>query len=189
MKKSDELVRGYTEDLVVLHKHILRVMEEQADDESVQRAGASGLVRDVVFTLRTRLALYESLVAERGGGGAVGRAEEAATSLSSWLTAMYGKVRRHPAARLLRDDYTALCMLGICEEMLHTTAVAAGDVRLAGFVAQRMNDLPPLIIRVHDAVPTAVVAELAEDHGVDATAARATVDASHNAWKQAAIES
>lgn len=134
------------------------------------------------------MALYETQVQERGGPGAVGQAEEAATWITALLGTVYGMVRRHPASRILRDDYTALCMLGACEEMLHTTALSLGDERLAGFIAERMTELPRLIMRVHDKIPAAVIADLGEDHPVDGTAAAATVEAAHQAWRGASVE-
>ncbi len=188
MKNPHELIRGYTQDLVVVHKHILRVIEDQPTDASIQQVpGAAALLTEVAHALQTRISLYETQVQERGGAGAVGQAEEAATWVTSFMGTVYGKVRRHPAARILRDDYTALCMLGVCEEMLHTTALSLGDERLAGFIAERMGDLPRLIMRVHDKIPTAVISDLGEDHPVDGTAAAATVEAAHQAWRGASV--
>jgi len=79
------------------------------------------------------------------------------------LAGLYGKMRGETAARMLRDDYTALSFVTACTTMLHTTALALDDSATSALTLRHIQEYPPLIMALSELLPHAVVADLAAD--------------------------
>lgn len=165
MKKGHDIIRGYVADQIAAHRHVLEAVTRHAEDPSLSRvAGAQAAVARAVSTLAAHLGMLDLRVEALGGQGPIGGLKEAVTSVTGYLTGLYGQVRGETAARMLRDDYTAINFLLVCATMLHTTARAFKDEQTASVTSTIMGDLPTLLLTLQNLVPEAVVVELAADH-------------------------
>ena len=64
---------------------------------------------------------------------------------------------------MVRDDYAALSFAIVCYQMLHTTALALGDQRIADIAIRNLEDYATAIMRLGEIVPPLVVEELASE--------------------------
>ena len=119
---------------------------------------------ELVEMLAAHIKLLDARVTALGGQGAVGGLKEAVTSVTGFLTGLYGQVRGETASRMLRADYTGINFLLVCTTMLHTTARAFNDEQTTDVTSIIMRDLPGVLMSLQDLVPEAVVTDLAADH-------------------------
>lgn len=160
MLKQEESLLGYISDMKNATNHLAGAFARQIEDDNVKKNPA-------VLTLITRLhqvseTQVKALQAEidRFGGSTSDSIKEALTSMTGALTGLYDKVRSTPVSKMLRDDYTALSLAVVSNEMLHVTALAANDALTARVALSNMEQLAPLIIEVGEAVLAVVQAEL-----------------------------
>ena len=64
---------------------------------------------------------------------------------------------------MVRDDYAAPSFAVACYQMLHTTALALGDERVADIAIGHLEDYAAAIMRLGEVVPSLVVQELASE--------------------------
>ena len=165
MKKGYDIVRGYTADQIAAHRHVLEAITRHAEDPSLSKVpGASVVIARAVEMLAAHIKLLDARVTALGGQGPVGGLKEAVTSVTGFLTGLYGQVRGETASRMLRDDYTGINFLLVCTTMLHTTARAFNDEQTTDVTSIIMRDLPGVLMTLQDLVPEAVVIDLAADH-------------------------
>ena len=55
----------------------------------------------------------------------------------------------------------------------------------AGLTSELLRELPPVMMKVNDLVPRAVLVNLADEHAVDRSADEAAVREIHSAWRGA----
>ena len=86
-------------------------------------------------------------------------------------------------SRMIRDDYTALSFAAVCYHMLHTTALALKDQRLADISASHLKDITPLIVDASKTICIVVAHELAdEDKAIDGSVGPQAVENTQKAW-------
>lgn len=188
MTTDQHTVQQYLGDLIAVVRHVGEAIDRHARDDRLSRIHNAGpAVREASVVLKRQLAAMEYHAKTIGGTGVTGTIKEAVTSVTGFLTGLYGTMRGEPASRMLRDDYTGLSFVSICTSMLHTTALAVGDARTADLTRQHLDELPPVIMAISGLVPYAVVADLGADHVpiADAGAAAQGAADQNAAWRAA----
>ncbi|HLO40366.1 MAG TPA: hypothetical protein VK176_05025 [Phycisphaerales bacterium] len=162
--RGRDTVRGYVNDLIAAHRHVLEAMKRHPKDSSLmQVAGAAETLSDVCTRLQWNIEVLEQCTSELGGKGAAGHLKEALTVMSGAVTGIYGQLRPEAASRMLRDDHTALNFLMTCSWMLHITARSLGEDATADRSEQIVRGFPPLIGRVSHMLAAAVVTDLRKE--------------------------
>lgn len=179
-------LRMYVNDTAAMAKHIENAFDQQRKDADVRsHPEAHQLIERMHGTLLAqRTAMEKHAEAEGGGVGAA--VKEAVTSITGALAGLYGKVRKHPTSRILRDNYTALALACVAYQMMHTTALGLGKQALADTALKNLRELAPLIIAVTEIIPGVVLRELAsDDPNIDLTVEQQARDNALSAWQQA----
>lgn len=180
---QNDNLRMYVNDTAAMARHIEGAFAQQKEDKDVQtNAAARELIKRMHVTLvRQREAMERH--AEDAGGGVGAALKEAVTSVTGALAGLYGKVRKHPLSRILRDNYTAISLACVAYEMLHTTALGLGKQALADTALRHIKELAPLIIDITKAIPEVVLQELAaDDPAIDVSVAGKAVENTLGAW-------
>lgn len=182
-------LRMYVNDTAAMARHIEAAFDQQRKDEDMRsHIAAHQLIERMHSTLAEQRVAMERHVAVEGGG--VGAAvKEAVTSITGALAGLYGKVRKHPLSRILRDNYTALSLGCVAYEMLHATALGMGQKALADTALKHMSELTPLIISVTEIIPDVVLQELAKDDAtIDVSVAKQARENAISAWQHSSPE-
>jgi hypothetical protein len=182
-----ETVRGYVNDLIAAHRHVLEAMKRHPKDSSLMNvAGAAQTLSDVCTRLQWNLEVLEQCSTELGGKGAAGHIKEALTVMSGTVTGFYGQFRPEAASRMLRDDHTALNFLMTCSWMLRITARALGEDATADRSEQIVRGFPPMISRVSHMLAAAVVTDLKKDgHSTASDSTSSAITLWQEAWSKA----
>jgi hypothetical protein len=100
--------------------------------------------------------------------------------------AVVDKMRvRGRVSKILRDDQTALSLLSVSYELLHTTALALNDTNTAQIAQQHLTELTPLVMELSNCVPAVVINELRQDGlPVNTGAIDQAREAHRRAWQQ-----
>ncbi len=177
-------LRGYVNDLIAAHRHVLEATKRHPSESAIHAVpGASDNLARICQLLEDNITALEVRVTAMGGQGAAGHIKETVTTVTGFLAGLYGQARGETASRMLRDDYTALHFLMICTVMLNTTARAFGDVATVQTTNSMLRAFPPMLMRLGDLVPTAVVAELAKVQArVYPSAASDTIEEVRGIW-------
>jgi len=183
-ERSREL-RRHLADLLGAQKHTLKVLRVQERD--------AGLIRfhDVSPLITAASQLLDSHVESTRDclddfGGAPGSfLRRMVTPLSGVVTGMFNRFRTEPVSRMLRDDVVALTLLAQGAGMLHATALAMGDFRVAAMAERQLRDLPLLVTRISDRIPGVVIEELEYDGmNIDTSAIPRAAATVKEAWTQ-----
>lgn len=179
-------LRMYVNDTAAMAKHIENAFDQQREDSDVQsHPEAHRLIERMHSTLLAQRKQME-VHAEAEGGGVGAAVKEAVTSITGAFAGLYGKVRKHPTSRILRDNYTALALACVAYEMLHTTALGLGKQALADTALKSLRELAPLIIAVTEIIPGVVLRELAsDDPNIDTSVEIQARENALTAWHQA----
>jgi hypothetical protein len=157
-------VASYLGDLIAVTRHVSEAVARHAKDDRLRRISRAGAVIDRAdASLKRHLSELEAYAKMSGGTGAMGAVKETLTSVTGFITGLYGTMRGEAASRMLRDDYTGVCFLMVCTQMLHTTALAVGEVTVNTMLVGHMEELAGLVIAINDVLPAAVVADLGAD--------------------------
>jgi hypothetical protein len=178
-----ENLRMYVNDTAAMAKHIEGAFDQQRKDEDVRsHIAAHQMIERMHATLAAQRTTMERH-AEEIGSGVGATLKEAVTTVTGALAGLYGKVRKHPLSRILRDNYTALSLACVAYEMLHTTALGMGQKALADTALRHLKELTPLIMAVTKIIPDVVLAELAKDDAsIDVSVAKQALENTLNAW-------
>lgn len=178
-----DILRMYLNDMVALETDIHGAVHGQRDDERVKMDPAvEALVVRIHDSTRARLNDMEAHAAalKAGTGGMI---KEAVAGVTGALAGLYGKVRKHPVSRMLRDDYTALSLAATAYSMLYTTALAFRDLAVANVALRHLRGVTPLIMELSDIIPQVVMRELAEDDpSIDTASAELARTNTREAW-------
>ena len=174
----------YVNDILALERDIEEAVERQVEGNQIERSPeVATLLNEMAVSNATRVSSLEELSITLGGGA--GGVKEAVAAVVGVLAGFYGKVRKHPVSRLLRDDYTALALASTAYAMLYTAAVALHDGHVAAIAHRHLRDVTPLIMRRSQTIPGTVLAELAVDFpDVNREADHAGREATIHAWTQ-----
>src|SRR6478672_4306854 len=121
--KARQTLLMYVNDVLALERDIQEAVHRQMNDEHVrQQSDAAALIKEIALFTDTRITALGELSNVLGGG--VGVIKEVVAAAAGVLAGLYGKVRKHPVSRILRDDYTALALAATAYSMLYTASVA-----------------------------------------------------------------
>ncbi len=187
-EQTDNL-RMYINDTAAMAKHIEGAFEQQRKDSDVQsHPAAHQLIERMHSILATQRVTMEKY-AEEAGSGVGATLKEAVTTLTGALAGLYGKVRKHPLSRILRDNYTALSLACVAYEMLHTTALALHQKGLADTALHHLTEITPLIMSMTEIIPDVVLEELAKDDAsIDLSVAKQARENTIKAWRHSSPE-
>jgi hypothetical protein len=185
---AENTVEGYLGDLIAVNRHVGEAIARHAKDERVHRiAGAGQALEHADTVLTAHRAALEAYAKTVGGTGWAGALKDSVTTVTGFITGLYGTIRGEAASRMLRDDYTGVSFVLICTQMLHTTAIATGDVTIKTMLYEHIEQLAEVIMKINRVLPQAVVTDLGSD-GVPLSNPRAGEEAARahaQAWKQA----
>jgi len=163
----DDTIRTYLGDMIAVLDHVSQAITKQAANEDLRRIAHAGrLIDNLNSVLIRQHADLESHLKAMGGTVGGGVIKEMLGTVTGALAGLYGKMRGETAARMLRDDYTALSFVTACATMLHTTALALENSVTAALTLRHIQEYPPLIMALSELLPHAVVADLAAEKGI-----------------------
>jgi hypothetical protein len=160
---------------------------QKHDDRLNIHPESAQLVARIEDTIDRHLGGLRHCLAGLGGEESV--VKNAIGSLLGAAAGIYNGMRTdEPISRMLRDDYIALTSAIVCYEMLHTTALAAGQDTVAELALAHMKDFAPLVMRLGEALPFAIVEELSRGGKLqsDRAAAERAAQNTRSAWTEGA---
>jgi len=180
--KHQQTIADYVGDMAALESHIEEALDRQlteAKDDPVALAAVREF-HDMVKRHRDTLKAMEEQTGKTIG-----------TPINDAGAALFGKaagiidlLRSEGISKGLRDDYAAFSLAAISYSMLHTTATALGDSRVAALAERHLRDHADAIMRINEIMPEVVMRELEKDgHRVDNTAVGATRQAVLRSWQ------
>lgn len=181
--KNLAALRMYINDMLALQKHILEAVSRQIDDENLKGHGpAAALAANIRSTLTQQVSELQTQVSRLGSetGATI---KQAVSSALGALAGVYDKVRKDPVSRMLRDDYTALCLATISYTQLHTTGLAFGDQAVADLALRHLEGLTPLVMQINQVMPGVVTEELKDEGNIDTSAVGEATENTQQAWK------
>jgi len=160
--KSEDTLLMYVIDVLALERDIKEAVARQIEDDEVANSPeAAAFLRKLLSSTAIRNSALSELSESLGSGAGV--IKETIAAAVGQLAGLYGKVRKHPVSRILRDDYTALALASTAYSMLYTTAVALRHEATAVLAKRHLRQVTPLIMGLSHIIPAVVVAELAAD--------------------------
>jgi ferritin-like metal-binding protein YciE len=181
-EKHRATIADYVGDMAALESHIEEALDRQLNevkDDPVAR-GAVQEFHDMVKRHRDTLKALE----EETGKTIGNPIKEAGSALIGKAAGIINLVRTEGISKGLRDDYAAFSLAAISYSMLHTTATALGDQRVASLAERHLQDHAQAIMRINEIMPGVVIRELQKDgHQADATAEEATRRAVSRSWE------
>jgi ferritin-like metal-binding protein YciE len=181
-EKHRATIADYVGDMAALESHIEEALDRQLNevkDDPVAR-GAVQEFHDMVKRHRDTLKALE----EETGKTIGNPIKEAGSALIGKAAGIINLVRTEGISKGLRDDYAAFSLAAISYSMLHTTATALGDQRVASLAERHLQDHAQAIMRINEIMPGVVIRELRKDgHQADATATEATRQAVSRSWE------
>jgi ferritin-like metal-binding protein YciE len=168
--KHRQTIADYVGDMVAL--------ESQDDPEA--RAAVQHF-HDMVKKHRDTLKALQEQVGTTAGNPIIA----AGSALLGKAAGVIDLVRTEGISKALRDDYAAFSLAAISYSMLHTTATALGDSRVASLAERHLRDHADAIMRINEIMPGVVIRELEKDgHRADSAAVEATREAVLRSWQQ-----
>lgn len=155
---STEKLKDYTADLLTLETHLFNAVKKQRTSERVSDNDAMELMNELDQILRNQINALESHL-DKLGGGRKSDLKELLGSFSGLAAGLIDTVRKDPASKMLRDDYTALSMLATGYTMLHTHALAVDDNNLADIALKHLGEITPVITEISRVLPLVVARE------------------------------
>jgi ferritin-like metal-binding protein YciE len=181
-EKHRATIADYVGDMAALESHIEEALDRQLNevkDDPVAR-GAVQEFHDMVKRHRDTLKALE----EETGKTIGNPIKEAGSALIGKAAGIINLVRTEGISKGLRDDYAAFSLAAISYSMLHTTATALGDQRVASLAERHLQDHAQAIMRINEIMPGVVIRELQKDgHQADVTATEATRRAVSRSWE------
>jgi ferritin-like metal-binding protein YciE len=181
-EKHRATIADYVGDMAALESHIEEALDRQLNevkDDPVAR-GAVQEFHDMVKRHRDTLKALE----EETGKTIGNPIKEAGSALIGKAAGIINLVRTEGISKGLRDDYAAFSLAAISYSMLHTTATALGDQRVASLAERHLQDHAQAIMRINEIMPGVVIRELQKDgHQADVTAEEATRRAVSRSWE------
>ena len=189
MKDNREALRPYLADMVAVEKHILEAVERQRNDDDIKQfPDALQLIGRIESVLQSHVQSLESHLQGYSGGGAAGAVKGAVTGVLGAIAGIYDKVRKDPASRALRDDYTALSLASISNGMLHTTALGLSQGTVAELAQRHLQEINGLIMELGLVIPRIVLKELSfEGYPIETGLAERAVQTVRDSWSRSAV--
>ncbi len=180
--KHQQTIADYVSDMAALESHIEEALDRQlteVKDDPVALAA----VRDFHDMVKEHRDTLKAL--EEETGKTIGTPiKEAGAALVGKAAGIIDLVRTEGISKGLRDDYAAFSLAAISYSMLHTTATALGDGRVASLAERHLRDHADAIMRINEIMPEVVIRELEKDgHRADNAAVEATRQAVLRSWQ------
>lgn len=186
MTQRGEIIQGYVNDMLAVEREAHEAVRRQKHDRSVkQYAEASRVIDRIEDTLDRHIADLQKCLKSMGADESLLK-KAVGTALGA-VGGIYDRLRTDDrVSRMLRDDYTSMSFSTVCYEMLHTTALAAGDSMVAELAIRHLRDYTPLVMDVTEVLPRVITDELSAEGKipVDPNAAQEAVRNTRSAWQQ-----
>lgn len=187
MSEQMEILQSYVNDMLAVEHEIHEAFRRQKHGGKTKvHPEAAQLIARIEDTIDRHIEELDRALQRLGGSeSALKKAVGAALGA---IAGLYDQVRDETVSRMVRDDLTALNFAAACYEMLHTTALAMHDQRLADLALRHLKDFAPLIMDLSAVLPSVVVAELARDKHVtvDPSVVKEAVRNTKAAWSEGA---
>jgi ferritin-like metal-binding protein YciE len=181
-EKHQQTIADYVGDMAALESHIEEALDRQmteVKDDPSALAAVRGF-HDMVKRHRDTLKAME----EETGKTIGTPIKEAGAALIGKAAGIIDLVRTEGISKGLRDDYAAFSLAAISYSMLHTTATALGDDRVASLAERHLRDHADSIMQINKIMPGVVLRELEKDgHQADIAAVDATREAVLRSWQ------
>jgi ferritin-like metal-binding protein YciE len=182
-EKHRQTIADYVSDMAALESHIEEALDRQLIEFKDDPAALAAVraFHDMVKQHRDTLKTME----EETGKTIGTPIKEVGAALIGKAAGIINFVRTEGISKGLRDDYAAFSLAAISYSMLHTTATALGDSRVASLAERHLRDHADAIMRINDVMPGVVTRELEKDgHRADNAAVQATREAVLRSWQQ-----
>jgi ferritin-like metal-binding protein YciE len=180
--KHQQTIADYVGDMAALESHIEEALDRQLT-EVKDDAVALAAVRDFHDMVKRHRDALKSMEGETGRtiGAPI---KEAGAALFGKAAGIIDLLRTEGISKALRDDYAAFSLAAISYSMLHTTATALGDSRVASLAERHLRAHADAIMRINEIMPEVVMRELEKDgHRADNAAVEATSEAVLRSWQ------
>jgi ferritin-like metal-binding protein YciE len=181
--KHRQTIADYVGDMAALESHIEEALDRQLIEVKDDPAALAAVreFHDMVKQHRDTLKAME----EETGRTIGTPIKEVGAALIGKAAGVINLLRTEGISKGLRDDYAAFSLAAISYSMLHTTATALGDSRVASLAERHLRDHANAIMRINEIMPGVVMRELEKDgHRVDNAAVEATREAVLRSWQQ-----
>jgi ferritin-like metal-binding protein YciE len=182
-EKHRQTIADYVSDMAALESHIEEALDRQLIEFKDDPAALAAVraFHDMVKQHRDTLKTME----EETGKTIGTPIKEVGAALIGKAAGIINFVRTEGISKGFRDDYAAFSLAAISYSMLHTTATALGDSRVASLAERHLRDHADAIMRINDVMPGVVTRELEKDgHRADDAAVQATREAVLRSWQQ-----
>jgi hypothetical protein len=161
--KRNELLTTYTTDVAALITHGLQAIQRQVENlKKVSHVDAKNAVTEFERILKLQKSTVDSRIAALGGS-TTKPMKDAVSALAGVAAGFINAVRPSETTKSLRDDHTFFNHLGVAWLMLHTTALALGDLETARVAERGYNETARCIMHIDSIIPKVVVEELREE--------------------------
>lgn len=180
--KQRQTIADYVGDMAALESHIEEALDRQLT-EVKDNPVALAAVRDFHDMVKRHRDTLKAMDEETGK--TVGTPiKEAGAALFGKAAGIIDLLRSEGISKGLRDDYAAFSLAAISYSMLHTTATALGDSRVASLAERHLRHHADAIMRINQIMPEVVMRELEKDgHRADNAAVEATREAVLQSWQ------
>lgn len=164
-EKNHEAIVDWAGDIVALVSHIEEALDHQLKLDTNSSTGGN-IIRELHDTVRDdkkRAVAFQESIGSTAGNPVI----KAGSEILGKAAGIIDRVRNDSVAKSLRDDYTAINLLTVSYTMLHTTAMALKDDEAKSFAEQGMRTGATLVQKINEALPAAVVQDLADNKHVD----------------------
>ena len=182
-EKHRQTIADYVSDMAALESHIEEALDRQLIEVKDDPA-ALAAVRDFHDMVKQHRDTLKTM--EEETGKTIGTPiKEVGAALIGKAAGIINFVRTEGISKGLRDDYAAFSLAAISYSMLHTTATALGDSRVASLAERHLRDHADAIMRINDDHAGCRDRELEKDgHRADNAAVEATREAVLRSWQQ-----
>ena len=180
--KHRQTIADYVGDMAALESHIEEALDRQLIEVKDDPA-AMAAVRDFHDMVKQHRDTLKAMEEETGKtiGAPI---KEAGAALMGKAAGIIDLLRTEGISKGLRDDYAAFSLAAISYSMLHTTATALGDQRVATLAERHLQNHARAIMRINEIMPGVVIRELQKDgHQTDNAAVEATQAMVTRAWE------
>lgn len=164
-RDANEAINSYITDMLALEQHIQKAIAGQIEDLDEDYPDVVRHLRTVEGEVEEHIDSLKALVERRveGGQGLADVVKRAGSAVLGAGAAAVDFVRNEKLPKNLRDDYTATSLAAIGYVMLHTTALSLGDREVADLAHRHLKDHARNVMRLHNVIPSAVIAFLQQD--------------------------
>jgi len=180
--KNAKTLSDWIGDMVALESHIEEAMDRQLklvkDEPSLKPTVQE--FHDLVKSQKDAITALQDEYGKTAGSPI----KQIGSTILGKAAGLVDMVRTEGLSKAIRDNYAAFNLAAISYTMLHTTAKALGDQRVASLCEQHLRGYAGAIQRINHMISDVVVEELAKDgHQVQSGAAASTYKIVDAAWK------